>query len=310
MGLIRTADPTVEPLIVDEVRRHLRLDDTSGEPVPPAPAVALAGAGAGNLSNGAYRYRLTFVTADGETDGGDISAAVTVSNNTLNGRVSVTNIPIGGSRVTSRKLYRTVAGGSTYLLLETIANNTATTYTDNVADAALGAGVPTSNSTQDPEIRSLIFVTREMCEIFLGRALIEQTWKLTLDEFPPDRDFIALPRPNLLSVTDVRYIDTGGTERTMSAADYSVDAASLPGRILLGYSKTWPSTRSVYNAVTVTFKSGYGATAASVPDSIKAAMKLIIGDLYRNREAAGKDPLHRNPSAMALLWAHRYLEAA
>ena len=39
---------------------------------------------------------------------------------------------------------RIISGGSTYYLLATIADNSTTIYTDNIADASLGAG---SNGT-------------------------------------------------------------------------------------------------------------------------------------------------------------------
>src|SRR3990167_1117639 len=107
----------VEPLSVAEARSHLRLDGSAGEPAPPAPTAALASpAAAGNVDNGAHRYLVTFVTADGETDAGAVSAAVTVADKTVNGQVSLTAIPVGGTAVTSRKVYRTVAAGATYLL--------------------------------------------------------------------------------------------------------------------------------------------------------------------------------------------------
>jgi uncharacterized phiE125 gp8 family phage protein len=262
----------------------------------------------GNVDNGTHRYRVTFVTADGETNGGDISDVVTVADKTVNGQVALTNIPIGGSAVTSRKLYRTEAGGSTYLLLATIANNVATTYTDNIADAALGAQVPSTNTTADAELTAVIATAREEVETFLRRALITQTWQLTLDRFPGD-DFIRLPRPNLLTVESIEYIDTLGATQTLSTDDYDVDTASLPGRILLAYGASWPLTRSVRNAVTITFTAGYGPAASDVPASIKAAMKLLIGDLFSNREAVIVGTIvNQMPAAQRLLWAHRYLE--
>lgn len=59
-------------------------------------------------------------------------------------------LPLGPTGTTSRKLYRTVAGdGGDHKLVATIANNTATSYTDNIADGALGASAPTADSRSD-----------------------------------------------------------------------------------------------------------------------------------------------------------------
>jgi hypothetical protein len=48
--------------------------------------------------------------------------------------------------VTSRKIYRTAGGGSSYLLLATLSDNVTTTYIDIVDDASLGAVGPTLNA--------------------------------------------------------------------------------------------------------------------------------------------------------------------
>lgn len=115
---------------------------------PGAVTAALAGAGAGNLSAGDYKWKLTFVTDYGETEAGTISATVTVADPSTNGKAAISAIPTDSTgRVRNRKLYRTTAGGSTYKLVTTIYDNITTTYTDNVADASLGATAPSSNNT-------------------------------------------------------------------------------------------------------------------------------------------------------------------
>lgn len=123
---------------------------------PGALTGALAGAGAGNVDNGTHSYKVTFVTATGETDAGTVSNTVTVADKTVDGQVALTGIPVSSfSGVTSRKIYRTAAGNAVtgpWLLQSTIANNTATTATDNVADAALGATAPTGNTTLDTRL--------------------------------------------------------------------------------------------------------------------------------------------------------------
>lgn len=300
MGIVRTVAPTQEPVSVSDAIQHLRLDATSSEPTPPAPTVALAGAGAGNVDNGAHRYRITYVTADGETDGGDISAAVTVADKTTNGRVAVTNIPIGGRAVTSRKLYRTAAAGSIYLLLTTIADNTTTSYTDNTADTSLGAAAPSSNTTGDPMLVAKLAAARGIVEEYTRRALITQTWELTLEAFPCS-GVIDLPRPPLIAVSSIQYVDENGDTQTLDTSLYTVDTST--GRIARTYGASWPSTNPQQPAaVTVTYTAGYGGTGASVPAPICAAILLALGDLWERRESTITGTIvTANPAVQALL---------
>lgn len=118
----------------------------------------------------------------------------------------------------------------------------------------------------------------------LGRALIEQEWVLSLDGFPCAG--FEIPLAPLVSVTSVKYTDAAGVEQTLSPSLYVVDSASDPGFVTLAYGAAWPETRIVRNAVRVQFRAGYGATADKVPQAIRSAILLIVGDLFENREAA------------------------
>ena len=298
MSLHLVTAPTVEPVTGAEARSHLRLDDEAGEPAPVAPTVALASpAVAGNVTNGAHRYLVTFVTADGETEAGAISASVTVADKTVNGKVELTAIPIGGAGVTSRKVYRTEAAGSTYLLLATISNNTASTYTDNIADASLGAQAPTTNTTVDPYVTNLITAARERAEVATRRQLLQATWDLFLDAWPCDGT-IEIPKPPLSSVTHVKYTNTSGTLTALTVTtDYLVSAPAGPrcrrGRVTLAYGQSWPSIREIADAIVVRFVAGYGATASTVPKLLRQAMLVDMGTLHEHRDDAVDDmPVH------------------
>ena len=80
----------------------------------------------------------------------NLGAAAPTSNTTatitLLQTVPVTGIPLGGVLVTSRKLYRRFNVTGTFKLVTTIANNTATTFSDTVANGSLGAAAPSSNT--------------------------------------------------------------------------------------------------------------------------------------------------------------------
>lgn len=108
----------------------------------------LAGLGAGNVDDGVHRYRLSYVTAFGETDFQSSFASVTVTDKTTDGQVSLSLLTGTDTRVTGRKIYRTKVGNTTnYWLVGTVSNNTETTFLDNVADADLTiGGVPTKDN--------------------------------------------------------------------------------------------------------------------------------------------------------------------
>jgi len=93
------------------------------------------------ILTGTYYWAMTYVTAGGEEILGSVSNTLTSTNK----RIDLT-LPIGYAGVTSRKIYRTEAGGSTLKLLTTIADNTTLTYTDNIVDAALGVVIGSADN--------------------------------------------------------------------------------------------------------------------------------------------------------------------
>lgn len=286
MSIAVYSGPASEPISIAEVMTHCALDATNQEPAPGLCAAALVSpAAAGNLSAGAYRYRLTFTTAAGQTQAGAISAPVTVVNASINGKIVLTALPVGGTLVTGRKIYRTAAGGAVFYLLTTIADNTTVTYTDNIADASLGAEAPSINTTDDPRLSILITAARQHAEQELGRYLVTQTLDAYFDDFPrydnprfPSRE---IRLPPLQSVASVKYIDTDGVLQTLAADQYTVDANAKPARIYPAYGLAWPDTLDIENAVTIRFVAGYG-TAAAVPACIKHWLLMRVRMMYDN----------------------------
>lgn len=143
------------------------------------------------------------------------------------------------------------------------------------AKAHLGVTI----SDDDTRITSLIVAARETAELYTQRSFITQTWAAKFDAFPTG-DIIQLPKGPIQSITSVQYVDEDGETQTFTA--YTLDAAGE--RIILNYDEDWPDTRSIENAVTITYVTGYGA-AAAVPDSIKAALKLQVEGLYDRPDA-------------------------
>lgn len=271
--------PAVEPVTVAEVMTWSRIDASNQEPAPGAITVALAGLGAGNVNSGAHRYLATFVTANGETQAGTVSASVTTTAG--DGKVSISNIPLGGALVTSRKLYRTAAGGSTYLLLTTLADNTTTIYADNIADASLGAGAPSVNTTSDPLLSMLITAARRVAERRTGRALITQTWEQVLDAFPTENALRLMMMP-IQSVTSLQYYDSSYALQTFDSGKYALDADTQPGWLLLALNAAWPTAANVANSVIARFVAGYGLAGSDVPSDIRIWISAQVAAAYDN----------------------------
>ncbi|MGQ0589312.1 MAG: head-tail connector protein [Sphingosinicella sp.] len=164
----------------------------------------------------------------------------------------------------------------------------------------------------DGLLAGYILAARQWAETYLRRALVTQTFELTLEGFSPE---IVLPRPPHQSVTSIQYLDGAGTLQTLAASEYQVDlsSGSLAARIRPAYLKTWPTTRlDSYDAVRVRYVAGYGANPWNGPDAIRSAILLLLGHLYRFRETvtAGSTPAELPFGARTLLDPYRDPDSA
>ena len=190
----------------------------------------------------------------------------------------------------------------TVLGADTLAEAGGGSYPVSLADMKLHLKSETDETDDDTLISTLISAATTYCQEFQHRAFITQTRILYYDEFPL---MFHVPYPPLISVTSIKYIDTSGDEQTLDSGQYRVDIGNEPGRITEAYNCTWPSTRDVTNAVTLTYSAGYGA-AADVPDTVKAAIKLLVAHWYEHREAVSDITVMPLPLAVnILLYAER-----
>jgi len=167
-----------------------------------------------------------------------------------------------------------------------------------------------THAVEDALIDQLIVAARQHIDGrdgWLGRQLITAIWDLTLDRFPA-ADYISLPLPPVQSITSITYIDDNGTQQTLSSAKYVLSAGKhWRPRADLAYDEIWPTTRDQPGAVTVRIVCGYGSNPADVPASITAALKIMIGDLYENRQSVviGQSVAEIPRAADALLAPYR-----
>mgnify|MGYP002623288214 FL=1 len=153
-----------------------------------------------------------------------------------------------------------------------------------------------TNPSEASYMQTLLGAAIASVEEFIERSLITQTWELKLDSWEDARytrlvelsggceRAIIVPRPPLLAVSSIQYIDSDGNTQTLAASKYDVDTASHPGRITLAVNQSWPSLRDVPNAVTITHTAGYGTLASSIPEPIRLAIRMLVAHWYYMRE--------------------------
>lgn len=131
------------------------------------------------------------------------------------------------------------------------------------------------NGTElDAELQGKVEGISEEVEHLTGRALVHQTWSMTLDAFPVGA--IRLPPVGLARIDHVQFYDTTGALCTLDPQDYQVDTKSEPGFVVPAPGRAWPATALVINAVEVQYVCGYGPDDTSVP---KAIQDYILGML-------------------------------
>lgn len=164
--------------------------------------------------------------------------------------------------------------------------------------------------TDDAYVSALIVAAREWVESYIDEALIHQQLVMRMDGFPQE---IELPRPPMASAgthtaVSITYVmNSTGSTATLETSQYRVDRDSRPGVVRTVYGGAWPSHLLDYNAVSVTWWAGRGATAASVPQGVKNAILWLVGLWYEKRMAADSASMSEIPFGVkALLDAARW----
>lgn len=157
-----------------------------------------------------------------------------------------------------------------------------TAGSEPVTTAEAKAYARVEHSDEDTLFENWIKVARAEAERVTGRQLTTSAaWRLTLDSFSE----IRLPRPPLLTVASITYLDGDGASQTLATSVYQVDTDAEPGCVRLAYGEIWPTTLDHPGAVTINYTAGW-ASASAVPEEYKDAIKEIVAWKYRNRQAA------------------------
>lgn len=142
----------------------------------------------------------------------------------------------------------------------------------------------------------------------LGRCLVSQDWRYTLDRFPNMSGPITIPLPPLIEVLSVKYLNSVG-EVTIDPAQYRV-INNGRARSQIIPRDDWPDDEiRKPSSVWVDFRAGFCPADQSpldytqgLPTPIRHALFMLISHLYEHTDAATMGEVREVPlGVMSLL---------
>jgi uncharacterized phiE125 gp8 family phage protein len=133
--------------------------------------------------------------------------------------------------------------------------------------------------TNGVEVPRCLDVLREAAATFqlqTGRALLTQTYRLTLDEWPA-AGVIGLGRAPVSAITSVKYYNESDVLTTVSNTLYALlEPEASAAVVYLRDDFDWPALSDLPNAVQVEFTAGHASIDLIPADQLSAVIQLAV----------------------------------
>lgn len=172
-----------------------------------------------------------------------------------------------------------------------------------ISEAEVVAHLRLETSGESALLDRLTAAARLQVESWTGRALITQSWRWSLDQWPCGRNAVlTIPRPPVQSVDQILLFDALGQSAVWDAQNYDLDAGDDPARLFLRTGCPLPQPGRKVAGIAIDFTCGYGIAESDIPAPIRQAILMLIAHYYENRELAapadGIMPLPLGPAAL------------
>jgi uncharacterized phiE125 gp8 family phage protein len=150
--------------------------------------------------------------------------------------------------------------------------------------AAVKTSIPALAGVADGLLDGLIAAATEEIDGptgWLGRAIGRQTLELRCSAFPYRGDWLRLPLPPVVSVSEIGFTAPDGTDGVVASDVYRVS----DGMVGIAPGKTWPAVACEPGSVRIRYLAGYAADG--VPAKLKSALCLRVSELSH---VAAADP--------------------
>jgi len=173
------------------------------------------------------------------------------------------------------------------------------TPTDVVSLATAKNHLRVEHSTDDALVTTLIGVAFDHVTAYTNAHLAETKVSHSFDTLGEYTNIHVGPRATISADegNGVSYMNAQGVRTYLNAADYEFDGGSYPARLRLLNEPT--DVKETLNAWRIDTKSGY--TDPTRPDALVAAMLLVVGHLYENRQDVTPFRVFETPMASRYL---------
>jgi uncharacterized phiE125 gp8 family phage protein len=145
--------------------------------------------------------------------------------------------------------------------------------------------------SDDALVQTYLDASIAAVEGFSGHILQEREVRQSVDGLCGEVELSWMP---VVSVSKVQYLDSDGVEQELVDGFLRVGSGNR-FFVAPAIGSNWPQTYAARNAATVIYRAGYGGDAGQVPADLEAAVLLMVGHLYMNREAVTPDTAREVP---------------
>lgn len=135
------------------------------------------------------------------------------------------------------------------------------------------------DTAEDGLLTKLIATARLHVEAVTGRAMLDQSWRLVLDDWPARRS-LALPVGPVQSLLAVTAFDLDDEPHALDPAQFVLQA----GHLLLPQALGAPALRKRLG-LEIDYVAGYGSDPAQVPADLRHAALVLVAHWFEHRDA-------------------------
>lgn len=149
-----------------------------------------------------------------------------------------------------------------------------------VSLAEAKAFLKVDDSAEDGLITTLIGAARLHVEGVTGKALLAQSWRIVLDDWP-EGGVVRLPVAPLISVTGISAVDDNGGSHDIALAQF----LSEPDRLVVPRVVVGMPVLQTRQGLEIDYVAGFGTEPAGVPADLRQALLGLVAHWYEHRDA-------------------------